>query len=297
MTPRSSSDSIACPDRSTACVVPPAREALLLAVNMLPASPQILSRLDPLLMNVESSLDEITTLLRRDAALTARIIRIANSVAYNRGEPISSIEEALMRIGFAEVYRVTGFAVLAQVSNQHIPLYDITGAQFRENSLLTALIMEALARATGQDAKSAYTAGLLRSTGKIALDRAMKANGRYQDIEPYSRGPLLEWEAANFGCNNGDAAALVLEAWRFPAAMPAAVRDHYTGGDGTEPLASLLNLAAAAAERCGHGLPGEYPYWEATPDRCAAAGIDETTLDEATRTALEAFGPVRSAIA
>ncbi len=278
-------------------MAPPAREALLLAVNMLPASPQILARLDPLLMNVESSLDEITSLLRRDAALTARIIRIANSVAYNRGEPLSSIEEALMRIGFTEVYRVTGFAVLAQVSNQHIPLYDITGAQFRENSLLTALIMESLARMVGVDAKSAYTAGLLRSTGKIALDRAMKSNGRYQEIDPYSRGPLLDWEAANFGCNNSEAAALVLEAWRFPATMLAAVRDHYTCGEGSSPLAALLSLAAAAAERCGHGLPGEYPYWEATADRCAVAGIDEPTLDEATREALESFGPMRTAIA
>lgn len=297
MTLPSTSAALACADQSAPLVAPPPREALLLAVNMLPASPQVLARLDPLLTSMESSLEEITDILRRDAALTARVIRIANSVVYGRGEPLSSIEEAIMRVGFSEVYRVTGFAVLAQVSNQHIPLYEITGAQFRENSLLTALIMEALAHSARIDSRAAYTAGLLRSTGKIALDRAVRANSRYQEIDPYGRGPLMEWESAAFATNNCEAAALVLEAWRFPSALIEAVRDHYTAGEGSSLMANMLNLAAGAAERCGHGLPGEYPYWDITLEKCAAAGVDETMLDEATRNALEAFGPVRAAVA
>lgn len=277
--------------------LPPPRESLLLGVNLLPASPQILSKLDPLLANVESSLEDITDLLRRDAALTARIIRIANSVMYNRGEPLGSIEEALMRVGFAEVYRVTGFAIMAQVANQQIPLYDINGAQFRENSLLTALIMEHLARRAGVDARAAYTAGLLRSTGKIALDRAMRASGRYDEIESYSRGPLNEWEMATFACTNGAAAAVVLEAWRFPATLIEAVRDHYLTAEEPTRLTYLLSLAAGAAERCGHGLPGEYMYWNLTDDTCDAAGIAPDSLEEAMREALEAFGPIRAAVA
>ncbi|HVU33140.1 MAG TPA: HDOD domain-containing protein [Opitutaceae bacterium] len=291
------SPALACEDRPVPSpAAPPAREALLLAVNMLPASPQILARLDPLLLDLQSSVEDITNLLRRDAALTARILRIANSVMYNQGEPLASLEAALVRIGFIEVYRVTGFAVLAQVSNQQVALYDINGAQFRENSLLTALIMEALAEAAGIDPRSAYTAGLLRSTGKIALDRAMRSNGRYQEIEPFARGPLIEWETSTFGWNNCDAAALVLEAWRFPPEMIAAVRDHYLLAPGASPLAHLLNLAAGAAERCGHGLPGEYPYWDLTPERCAAVGIDEESVETAMRRALEVFGPVRTAV-
>jgi len=277
--------------------LPPPRESLLLGVNLLPASPQILAQIDPLLASVESSVHDITELLRRDAALTARIIRIANSVMYNRGDPLASIEEALMRVGFSEVYRVTGFAVMAQVANQHIPLYDITGAQFRENSLLSALIMETLARRAGIDTRSAYTAGLLRSTGKIALDRAMRSSARYNEIDPYSRGALNEWELATFACTNGEAADTVLKAWRFPEQLVDAVRDHYNPGEEAGILTRLLNLAAGAAERSGHGLSGEYMYWDMTPEQCAAAGLDESSVEEAMREALEAFGPVRAAVA
>ncbi len=284
-------------ESTSTAVAPPPREALLQGVNLLPASPQILARLDPLLANAGSSVQDVTGLLRRDPALTARIIRIANSVIYNRGEPVASIEEALLRIGFSEVYRVTGFAVMAQVTNQRIPLYDITGAQFRENSLLTALIVEALAKHTGADPRLAYTAGLLRSTGKIALDRAIRGRTGDGEVEPYHRGPLSEWELGTFGMTNGEAAAIVLEAWRFPTAMVEAVRDHATAPAEAELLTRLLHLAAAATERCGHGLPGEFACWELTPEAYAAAHLDELALDDAMRAALEAFGPVRAALA
>jgi HD-like signal output (HDOD) protein len=277
-------------------IPPPRREALLLAVSMLPAAPQILARLDPLLLNMESSIDEITRLLRRDAALTARIIRIANSIAFNAGDPIASLEEALVRVGFKEVYRVTGFAVMAQVSHQQLPFYDISGAQFRENSLLTALVAEALAKAAGLDSRVAYTAGLLRSTGKIALDRVTRQPSEHANLPAYSRGPLAQWETATVGLNNCEAAAFVLEAWRFPPVIIASIREHYTPTESSTPLAHLLNFAAGAAERCGHGLPGEYPYWELSPERYAAAGLTEEDVDEATRMALEAFGPVRAAM-
>jgi HD-like signal output (HDOD) protein len=162
---------------------------------------------------------------------------------------------------------------------------------------LTALIMEQLARRAGVDARAAYTAGLLRSTGKIALDRAMRASGRYDDIEPYSRGPLNEWEMATFSCTNGDAAAVVLQAWRFPETLVESVRDHYLAAEEPTRFTYMLNLAAGAAERCGHGLPGEYSYWNLSEETCEAAGVAPESLDDSTREALEAFGPIRTVVA
>ena len=153
---------------------PISRETLLNVVKNLPAAPQILAQLGRLLLDINSDLSDIAHLLKRDAALTAQIIRISNSAVYNTGLPFASLEEALARVGYTEVYRITGFAVVAQLADQHLPLYGMSGVQLRENALLTALIMEAAASGAGLDAREAYTAGLLRSTGKIALDRLFK---------------------------------------------------------------------------------------------------------------------------
>lgn len=274
---------------------PLSRETLLQVVNVLPAGPQILARLGTLLADEASNVEEVVAVIRRDNALTARVLRVANSVAYRGEEPVASLEEALVRVGFAEIYRVTGFAVAAQVAGQYLPLYEVSGAQLRENALLTALIMEALAEPAGFDPRAAYTAGLLRGTGKIALDRAARAAGHEAAYES-RQGPLGEWEKTSLGLNNCEAAALVLEGWRFPASTVEAIRDHYAPVQPAS-LAHLLNLAAGAAERCGHGLPGEVAYWDTTEERLLAMGLGAEQLDEATRRALESFGPVRMAVA
>src|SRR5580698_9333154 len=118
------------------------REALLHVAKTLPAAPQILARLGELRLEPDADLTDVTALLRMDASLTARIIRIANSAIYATGSSHASLEQALARVGFGEIYRIAGFAVVAQTATQGLRLYGITGAQLRENSLLTALIVE-----------------------------------------------------------------------------------------------------------------------------------------------------------
>jgi HD-like signal output (HDOD) protein len=272
------------------------RETLLHVAKSLPAAPRILAQLGHLLLDANSDLSELTDLLKRDAALTARIIRISNSAFYNAGHPFASLDEALARVGFTEVYRLTGLAAVAHVADHQLARYRVSGIQMRENSLLTALIAEILADMAQLDKRAAYTAGLLRSVGKVALDK-LTQNGFYEGhYKGKESGRLGDWETNFIGLSNCEAAAMILAEWRFPIQTIEGIRDHYTASQG-EPLAQILNLAAGAAEAGGHGFPGETDYWTAF-----AAGGTQTlplTADdvaEALRRALELFGPVRSAV-
>ncbi len=276
-------------------VTPISREALLHVVKTLPAAPQILAQLGRLLLDINSDLADITLLLKRDAALTARIIRISNSALYNTGLPFASLEEALARVGYTEVYRLTGFAAVAQLADQKLSLYRVTGVQLRENALLTALIMETAAPAADHDEREAYTAGLLRSTGKIAMDRLSR--GTNNVFEGDSTDGLAAWENAYVGMTNVEASAMILDEWRFPSDTIEAIRDHYIEAFTAFPLTNLLNLAAGAAERRGFGLPGENRYWETTPDKFTAAGISQPAFESACARAIEKFQTLRSAVA
>jgi HD-like signal output (HDOD) protein len=274
------------------------REALLHVAKTLPAAPQILARLGELRLEPDADLTDVTALLRRDASLTARIIRIANSAIYTTGASHASLEQALARVGFGEIYRIAGFAVVAQTASQGLRLYGISGPQLRENSLLTALIVEEMAKLAGTDSHEAYSAGLLRSTGKILLDglaRDLIGRGPYVD----SVGQLADWEHQVVGLGNSEAASIVLSEWRFPTSMTAAIGFQYRpeASGSSLALASLLNLAAGAAHRLGHPLPGELHYWDATQEKLAAAGIDHQQMEDAARRGLEQFGQVRASIA
>lgn len=274
-------------------VTSPAPEVLLQAVRNLPSSPRILAQVGRMLSDPNSDLEQMTTLLKRDTALTACVVRISNSAVYGHADPCGSLEEAVARVGYDELYRMIGFATAAQICPQRLDLYGVSGAEFRENALLTALIMEQLAPLAGVAAPSAYTAGLLRSIGKIAIDR-LAAHAHRIDYASHGSGPLAEWETAAVGMGNCEAAGIILTEWNFPDETAATVREHYRSAGGVLP--ALLNLAAGAAERCGHGWPGERFYWESPEFRYAIVGFGQEELDEATRTALELFGPVRAAV-
>lgn len=272
------------------------RETLLHVVKTLPAAPRILAELGHLLLDPNSDMGEVTALLRRDTALTARIIRISNSAFYNAGHPYASLDEALARVGYMEVYRLTGFAAVSQVADVALQIYGTTGAQLRENTLLTAMVMETMAPLVEMDPRLAYTAGLMRPIGKIALDRLARSGG-YARGQARLQGPVAEWETNFFGMNNCEVAAVILKEWRFPVNTTGGIRGHYLIDPQPTPLAQLLNLAAGAAERGGHGFPGETNYWSSLPAKVGSFELTAEEVDDCLRQALEQFGPVRAAVA
>lgn len=281
-------------------VTTPPRERLLRIAQQMPASPQVLLQLGQLLLDVNSGLEEIARLLRRDTSLAARIIRISNSPAYGSGANIASIEDAVNRVGFAEVYRLTGFAAVAQITDRDLSFYGVTGPQLRDNTLVVALAIESLARLAGYDYRVAYTTGLMRATGKLVLDRYGK--DAMQSGDRFSRsglGGVLTWEQGFFGCTNVDVAATVLGGWQFPATIVEPVRQQYL----TEPpkgananMAVLLHIANDIANKAGFGLPGESNCWDISAERIQSVGVTEDFIRQSSEDAINAFSSIKGSL-
>ncbi|MFT3783748.1 MAG: HDOD domain-containing protein [Nibricoccus sp.] len=258
-------------------IAKPSPQKLQQIAQQLPASPQVLAQLNELLMDVNSGLDEISDLLRRDTALAARIIRISNSVAYGSAGGIASIEEAVNRVGFSEVYRLTGLAAAAQMIDRSLPFYGVSAEQLRNNTLVVAFGMDSLCKAAGIDARIGYTAGLMRLAGKLILDHyARGLTGPQSAFARSGKTALLDWEKELFECTNAEAGAIVMTSWHFPVAITEPLRQHYclqkpTGSHAR--TACLLNLACGIATELGFGLPGEEGYWAETPEKLQVAGL------------------------
>lgn len=232
--------------------------------DSLPTVPRVLAQIQELLKDTNSGIEEISALLRRDSGLATRVMRIANSIVYNKGDPVASLEEALGRVGFGEVYRIAGLASIMQMANFQMRFYPVGARRLRENAVFVALAMEEMAFLAGMDARTAYTAGLLRSTGKLVLDAAAQSDLRYLLVPPMPPEGLLPWETELFGLPNTRVAESLLRTWHFPAEVVVPIRDHYLHALAIEalPEAKLLHFAAAIAESSDLGLPGEVVYWE-----------------------------------
>jgi HD-like signal output (HDOD) protein len=277
-------------------VTSPKTAELLQLAQQLPASHQILLKVSTLVDNLNCSLEDIAKLLRRDSTLAARIIRISNSAVYGSESNIASVEDAVGRVGFSEVYRLTGLAAAAQLATEHLPFYGHNGLQLRDNTLITALAVEVLARQARMESRAAYATALLRSMGKLVLDRFVKRH--LTPMQHYNRSgvpTLLTWEENILGCNNANIAALILESWHFPVSITEPIKQHYLIERPTGPHARvtyLLNLASGIACDLGYPLPGEANYWELTDEKIAAAGltgVDMGAVGEEAQTAFDAM--------
>lgn len=256
---------------------PAPTEAVRLAAQTLPAAAGVYVRLQPLLQNPLASLDEIIDLVKLDAGLSAAVVRAGNSAYCRRGEPLESVNDAINRVGLREVHRVVGQAVAGQLFLGHLPLYGLPGRLVWENSLATAVAMSVLAHTVGEDERPAYTLGLLRSAGRLVLQRLALAEPDARDMPRTPIDPTAEeaGETARFGATNAEVAAHLFAHWRFAPALGVALRHHLRPEHArTEaPLAARLHVACWIAATLGKGLPGETRRWRADPELVALAGL------------------------
>ena len=264
-----------------AVVAPLAREKILITATNLPAAPQVLARLGELLQDVNTGLDQIAALLKRDAALVARIIRISNSAFYGGGGQIGAIEEAVNCVGFGEVYRLTGVATTSRLVDRGLTYYRVDAEPLREHMLYTALACEVLAEKCGLNSRHAYTAGLLRALGMLVLDRVARELLPPEEIYDHKQyGGYALWEGHVFSLGNCEVTALILGEWRFPADIVGAVREHLLlrEADYGNRLACLLNVAGWLTAQEQFGLPGERTYWDLAPRPLERLGLSEAQV-------------------
>jgi HD-like signal output (HDOD) protein len=268
---------------------------LIQVAQELPAAPRLLVELGQMIRNSRTDSRDVVALLRQDPGLVARIIRMANSAAYARAEPAASLEEAVAGIGFREVHRLVGAVAATQLADQKLPLYGVDGVRLRENALFVAVNMEELAEECGEEPRSCYTVGLLRSIGKMVLELLGKREPTTQTFAASQEGAIDDWEKKTWGITNCEVAEKILVHWRLPHETVIAIKHHYRPSGKHNPIIHLLTLAAGSAEDRCYGLPGEEALLKITPENFTRAGIDQRTFLKACERAQRTFQRLHAA--
>lgn len=260
--------------------MPLARETIITLGNKLAPAASTFSRLRTLLLDPETDIQELLKLIRLDSALSFHVVRLSNSILFGVREKTDSLDVAVGRVGLGELFRLVGLAAMKQVCQRDLPMYRLTASRLWENTVATAASAEVLAQRAGRDAGLAYTAGLLRTIGRVVLDGA--ANGQVYPGE--AEWPSVsEWEQKTFGITSVEVTTLLLNHWRFPAELVESVRGHFqplSDIDESNIGACVLNLACGVAARFGLDLPGEGGDWLVSPAKLTLAGVSETDLEE-----------------
>lgn len=147
-------------------VAPAARELLLTHAAKLgevPLLPTVAREVMVLLGDPSVGMDRVAQSAKKDPAMAANLLRVANSAAFGGQAPLSSIREALVRIGIDGtkrfLYQTSTARILAVKSRP-----DLT-ARLQVRSVAVAHAAARIASHHGSDAETAFVAGLLHDVG------------------------------------------------------------------------------------------------------------------------------------
>jgi putative nucleotidyltransferase with HDIG domain len=140
-----------------------------LTAARLPVLPQVLLRIMAVCESDDAGTSALAELLGSDAALSARVLQIATSSAYYRGDSPVGLERALATIGMDMLRTLLITESVYQSFSRVLPdRVDLRG--FWKHSLATAIASRELAGRLGHPhADEAYLAGLLHDIGRLAL--------------------------------------------------------------------------------------------------------------------------------
>jgi hypothetical protein len=123
-------------------------DELVRGVEYLPSAPRVLPRLKQLLRDGNSSMHEVVEMVRLDPGIAARVLQFGNSAYFSRGLRCYTVEEAVNRVGYEQIYELVATAVAAQVLVRPLETYTLDADELWHSSIACALAAGAPCRST-----------------------------------------------------------------------------------------------------------------------------------------------------
>ena len=239
-----------------------AKDIAAKAANLAAVSPAAL-KLISLLEQPELANEEVVATLKHDAILTAKLLRVCNSPSLGFDEPIGSVDQAVLLLGYWQVLQMTLSLALGDALAAPMANYAVAANELWRHSLVVAVAAEVLVRkgpVSAVDPAIAFTTGLLHDIGKLAMNQALTAKSlnaiRYRIAE--HGASRVEAEKEIVGCDHAEVGGCLLQLWRLPDPIIEGVANHHApviepGGR----LSPVINVANCVAH-----LVGSAPGWE-----------------------------------
>lgn len=235
----------------------------ILGITQLEALPAHAARAFQLASDPKSKTADFVRIIESDEALSARVIRVANSVYFYRGTPANDIEKAVANIGLDELRCLLSATMLRNLLQGKSSIRK----QVWANSVATATFARGLSRTiTSISSGEAFLCGLVHDVGKLVMLR--RAPDLYERVIARVGSSSVDFISAEeevFELNHVEVGQWVAQTWSFPAAILEGVAGHHrplpTDGrllrEGRN-LAAIVRGADVMAHAAGIGHPAGF---------------------------------------
>jgi HD-like signal output (HDOD) protein len=219
-------------------------ESKLNIIEELPTLPAIVLELERLLHKNDVSAAELTIVIEEDPAMSASILRVANSVMFysSLSGTILSLRDAIVRMGFDEVRRIVTAAAYIRALGKLT--HHLDAKRYWRRSLTTAVagrvILNKARTSVALFEGEIYVAGLLHDIGLLVLNEYFPET--YNQLESLIESGFvsrIDAERSVLGMDHGQVGGCLLEKWNLPDVLVQAVTWH-NQSEGAKPDAQAI---------------------------------------------------------
>jgi putative nucleotidyltransferase with HDIG domain len=222
------------------------RDTILNQISTIESVPASALQAFRLLRDPNANMGEIVQIIGYDPGLTTNILKLANSSYFGSSREISSLQDAIIRLGTKNIFDLVVTALANVTLNKKVRGYNMSSGELWEHSIAVAVTCENIAAVTqSEDSKLAFTIGLLHDIGKILLGKFLE-KGVMQEINQLLLRNITfdQAEYQILGIDHGELGGYLLEEWQLPDDLVDNVRNQYTPAKAKDPkMASILHVA------------------------------------------------------
>lgn len=253
--------------------IPDKFRSIVEGLGQVPTLPAIVARALEILNQPNASAETAARLIGQDLALSAKVLRLANSAFYGIPRSIASVDQAIVILGFqtvrslvmsASVLKILGKTGKSTLDRRMVWRHSVAAG------LASRIVVRKVGRRLGLDIEAAFMATLLHKIGVLILDTAEHAE--YQKIlaeaaEPDAESlPLVERK--HLQIDHAALGGMLAEKWGLPEELRDPITHHLspamapTQGE----LAAVVQLSSHLAEMAGFGAFEGLQQWPLDPN-------------------------------
>lgn len=262
-------------------MTPELSQKLAAAVDRMPAFPRSVQQILQMTRDVNCSPKDLVRVIENDPVVTVKILRVVNSAYYSLPKQITSINHAVVYMGFNSLKNLAlSIAAIGMLPKDNLAGFD--AHEYLLHSLTTANIAKMLAPRVGNvDPTDCFIAGLLHDFGKVVFAQYMPKEFREALM-------MSEWSETSLhlalreiiGTDHAVVGAMLVEKWRFAAPLVETIRHQF----GDELLDTEMIACVFAANQISKKLKfgsGGNPKVEELPPAIAkrlGGNLDEVIV-------------------
>jgi len=251
----------------------------LFASQDLPVLPQIHLQAMRIAADPDSNAAQLQEIIRHDASLASKILKVANSAFYGFRNRIDNLQTAVVMLGTDELMRLIATSSVLSSFNKESSSAQFEPQLYWTHSAAVGNVAGAMARKLKiPNAGDVYTGGLLHDIGKILM--GSRFHLEYDVCLKYSIQHNVHIRFAEshiLGLDHTQIGAHLAKSWGLPEQLASIIRRHHTPHlEKTYPIpVAIVHLANRICKRFGAGFADKAdekpletdPSWETLQSR------------------------------